>query len=172
MVCRRKNAKPEQQIMAPLPRARLEEPLHAFAQVSVDYGGPFETVQGRGKKRMKRYLCLFTCLKSRAVHLEMSYALDTDSFLQSFQRMMNRRGVPSDVYSDNGTNFFGAKRELQELVKQLDATDIASRQSDKISWHFNPPLAPHFGGIHEVMIGAAKRAIFAVLKGATVTDEE
>ena len=69
-------------------------------------------------------------------------------------------------------NFFGAKRELQELVKQLDTTDIASRQSDKISWHFNPPLAPHFGGIHEVMIGAAKRAIFAVLKGATVTDEE
>ena len=54
--------------MAPLPRVSLQLPLRAFAQVSVDYRVPFITVQGRGKRREKRWLCLFTCLACRAVH--------------------------------------------------------------------------------------------------------
>ena len=70
--------------MAPLPNHRVSQPLHAFSKVSVDYAGLFETVQGRGKRREKRYLCLFTCLTTRGVHLELSYRLDTDSFLKAF----------------------------------------------------------------------------------------
>lgn len=66
--------------MAPLPLKRLETSLKAFTKVAVDFGGPFITMQGRGKRRgkrrEKRYLCLFTCLTSRAVHLEMAYGLD------------------------------------------------------------------------------------------------
>ena len=56
--------------------------LRAFSRVSVDFGGPFITIQGRGKKREKRWLCLFTCLLTRAAHLEMAYGLSTDSFLR------------------------------------------------------------------------------------------
>ena len=71
--CKRRKARVAQQIMAPLPFVRLRLPLRAFARVSVDYGGPFITVQGQGKRREKRWLCLFTCLMCRAVHLEMSF---------------------------------------------------------------------------------------------------
>ena len=79
----------------PLPLNRLTTSLRAFTKVAVDFGGPFMTVQGRGKLRQK-YLCLFTCWASRAVHLEMAYALDVNCFLNALNRMLNRRGVPEE----------------------------------------------------------------------------
>ncbi|CAG2242219.1 unnamed protein product [Mytilus edulis] len=171
--CRKKKAKVAEQVMAPLPEIRFKTPLHAFARTAVDFGGPFITVQGRGKRRQKRYLCLFTCLASRAVHLEVAFGLDTDSFLNAFYRMVNRRGFPKEIISDNGTNFVGANRELKELVALLDKDKIHNSISNQgIKWHFNPPLAPHFGGIHETMIKSAKRAIYAILGNADINDEE
>ena len=71
-MCRRRKSKPCSQIMAPLPTSRLKPSLQAFARSSVDFAGPFITVQGRGKRREQRYLSLFTCFASRAVHLEMA----------------------------------------------------------------------------------------------------
>ena len=171
--CKRRKAKIEKQIMAPFVALRLKQPLRAFSRVSIDYGGPFITIQGRGRKRAKRYLCLFTCLLSRAVHLEMAYNLDTDSFLNAFYRMTSRRGLPQEVMSDNGTNFVGANTELKELISKLDKSKIEkSAANNGIKWHFNPPLGPHFGGVHETMIKAAKRAIYGILSKADITDEE
>ena len=103
--CRRRKAKVGQQIMAPLPLARVQTSI---------------TIQGRGKHREKRYLCLFSCLATRAVHLEIAYGLSTDSFLNAFYRMASRRDLPDEVYSDNGTNFIGADRELQALLAQVE----------------------------------------------------
>ena len=68
--------------MTPLPLNRLTMLLRAFTRLAVDFGGPLMTVQGRGKPRQKRYLCLFTCLASRAVHLEMTYGLNVDCFFE------------------------------------------------------------------------------------------
>jgi len=116
MMCRRLKAKVAQQIMAPLPLHTMTTSLRAFTKIAVNFGGPFTTMQGRGKSRQKRYICLFTCLSPRAVHLEMAYGLDVDSFLNALNRMMNRRGVPSEIISDNGTNFVAANKELCELV--------------------------------------------------------
>ena len=99
-------------------RRRLS--LRPFAQTAVDFGGPSVTIQGRRSRRQKRYLCLFTCLATRAVHLEMAVGLDTDSFLNAFYRMVNRRGLPRGMLSDNGTNFVSAEKELRELVEALD----------------------------------------------------
>ena len=77
--CRRRfTMKIGYQMMAPLPKTRLQSSPRSFEKVGVDYGGPFLTKQGRGRTRAKRYLCLFTCLTTRAVHLEMAYSLDTD----------------------------------------------------------------------------------------------
>ena len=115
MQCRRRKASPAKQIMAPLPELRTRMWLRAFSQTSVDSGGPFITKQGRGKARQKRYFCLFTCLPTRAVHLEVAFSLDTDSFLNAFFRMVSRRGRPKDVVCDNGTNFVGGSNELKEL---------------------------------------------------------
>ena len=129
--CRRRfTIKIGHQMMAPLPKSRLQSSLRAFEKVGGDYGGPFLTKQGRGRTRAKRYLCLFTCLTTRAVHLEMSYSLDTDSFINAFTRMTSRRGTTTSVISDNGTNFVGAECELRELVKALD-TDRITQETSK-----------------------------------------
>ena len=175
MTCKRRKARSATQLMAPLPisRLKLPEPLRCFAYTAVDYAGPFITVQGRGRVQMKRYLCLFTCMSTRAVHLEMSYGLDTDSFLNALYRFINRRGCPDEMTSDNGGNFVGAEKELRVLAAELDRHKIVkSTASRGIKWIFNPPLAPHFGGVFEIMIKAAKRAIYAILNSAHVTDEE
>lgn len=173
MKCRRQKAKPAQQIMAPFPDIRVNLPMRAFGHIAVDYGGPFTTIQGRYKRREKRYLCLFTCLATRAVHLEMTYGLDTNSFLNAFFRMVNRRGMPVKVLSDNGTNFVAADKELRQLVTDIDTDEITKRTIDKgVTWQFNPPLAPHWGGVHEILIKSAKRALSGVLEKADITDEE
>ena len=131
-------------------------------------------MQGRGKRREKRYLCLFTCLTSRAVHLEMAYGLDVDSFMRTFTRMTDRRGLPKEIISDNGTNFVGANKELIEIFGRLakDAKLKSLVSSKGIKWTFSPPYAPHFGGVFETMIKAAKRAVMAILGNADVTDDE
>ena len=173
MVCRRRKVQPASQIMAPLPAVRTQMSLRAFTNISVDFAGPFLTKQGRGKTRFKRYLCLFACMNTRAVHLEMAYGLDTDSFLNAIYRMTSRRGFPAQVISDNGTNFVGAARELRELVNALDKTKIQELTVNRgVVWRFNPPSAPHFNGLHEILIKAAKRAMFHVLNKADLTDEE
>ena len=171
--CIRKKARAATQIMAPLPDSRVKLPLKAFSRISLDYAGPFHAIQGRGRKRAKRYLCLFTCFTSRAVHLEMAFSLDTDSFLNAFYRMSARRGLPEEVVSDNGTNFVGGERELRELVEAIDTSNVISSTADKgVKWIFNPPLAPHHGGVHEIMVKAAKRAIYSIMGNADVNDEE
>ena len=170
--CRRRKVKAAKQIMAPLPQMRLRLSLRPFAQTAVDFGESFVTIQGRSR-RQKRYLCLFTCLATRAVHLEMAFGLDTDSFLNAFYRMVNQRGLPREMLSDNAANFVTAERELRELVEALDQSKIAQSTANKgVMWHLNPPLAPHFGGVHETMIKAAKWAVNAVVGNADVTDEE
>ena len=141
--CRRRfSVKTAEQKMAPLPRPRLQS-LRAFERVGVDYGGPILTKQGRGKAKAKRYLCLFTCLATRAVHLEMSYSLDTASFINAFARMVSRRGTPVYVISDNGTNFVGAEREMRELVQAFNHDKIAQETTkyQPIEWKCNPPSA-------------------------------
>ena len=126
-----------------------------------------------GRNRQKRYQCLFTCLATRAVHLEIAYGLDTSSFSNAFYRMVNRRGLPDEMYSDNATNFKAADKEFKALLLQLDEDKIKASTSNKgIVLHFTPPLAPHFGGVHESMIKSAKRSLNAVLVNAEITDEE
>ena len=86
--------------------------------------------------------------------------------------MASRRGLPEEILSDNGTNFVGAHNEL-EALKVLDKSKIQDTTSTYgVKWHFNPPLAPHFSGVHEIMVKAAKKAILAILGSADITDEE
>ena len=87
--------------------------------------------------------------------------------------MTNRRGMPQEIISDNAGNFIAAEKELKHLWQQKDL-DVLSNcfAKNAIKWSFIPPMAPHFGGIHESMIKSAKRAIKDILSHADVTDEE
>ena len=124
VVCRRRKAKLATQVMAPLPDIRLEMSLRPFTNAAVDYAGPFITIQGRSIRRAKRYLCLFTCLNTRAIHLEMSFKMDTDSFFNAFSRMASRRGIPKVMCSYNEGNFVKAEKKSKDLVNQLDQEEI------------------------------------------------
>ena len=97
--------------MAPLSDNRVQIPLRAFARIAVNFVGPFITIQGRRKKRQKRYLFLFTCLACRAVHLEMAYGLDTDSFLKAFFRILIDAATQLKLYQTMLAIYFSLNNE-------------------------------------------------------------
>ena len=80
-----------------------------------------------GRKTAKRYGSLFTCLTIGAVHIEIAHPLDTDSYVMVMRRMTARRGRPAHIWSDNGTNFDGAEKELWEAVKLLDCERVGNQ---------------------------------------------
>lgn len=94
--------------MGDLPLERLEPDLPPFTTVGVDYLGPFETK--RGRTTLKRYGVLFTCMSSRAVHIEVANSLDTNSCLNSLRRFTCRRGQVKHIRSDNGTNLLAIRK--------------------------------------------------------------
>ena len=115
----------------------------------------------------------YTCLETRAVHLEIAWGLDTDTFLNALTRFTSHREVPKVVISDRGTNFVGAVGELKILVSQLDRQKLESKTAELgVTWRFNPPAPPHFGGTHEVMLKATQKSTYAAVRDRDVTDEE
>ena len=70
------------------------------------------------RKEWKRYGVLFTCLNSRAIHLE------TDSFLNALRHFIAQRGPVREIRSDRGTNLMGASKELKDALKEMDDTKI------------------------------------------------
>ena len=119
--CRRNYSKPGKQKMADLPRDRIS-PAPPFIYTGVDYFGPFLIKEGR--KELKRYGALFTCLVSRAVHIEVASTLESSSFIQALRRFLARRGPVREIRSDNGTNFVGARKELLQAIDEMDHEEI------------------------------------------------
>ena len=145
MVCRKLKAAPQNQQMASLPNSRVTPNEPPFSRVGVDYFGPFTLKRTRSE--LKRYGSLFTCLTTRAVHLEVSCTLDTDSFINALQRLTARRSKPSEIRSDNGSNFVGGLRELRQAVGEWNQQRISNHLlQSNIKWVFNPPGASHMGG--------------------------
>lgn len=174
--CSRFMAKGVQPIMGNLPAARIV-PSFPFSTVGVDYAGPLliKDRRGRGCKISKCWVALFICFATRAVHLELVTSLSTDAFLQTLKRFIARRGKPSNVYSDHGTNFVGASRELSELWQFFD--DNVTCLSDQIThlgikWHFSPPNSPHFGGIWEAAVKSVKHHLRRVMGNLALTFED
>lgn len=160
--------------MAPLPRERvtIERP---FSNVGVDYCGPFTIRSGLRKvSSTKGYVCVFVCLVTRAVHLELVSSLTTADFLATLSRFMSRRGQVLNIYSDNGTNFVGADRELQRKLQEFNKDNkIHDFLAVKgITWHFIPPSSPHFGGLWESAVKSAKKHLYCISKGVTMTYDE
>lgn len=173
--CVRERARTPCQLMGNLPKARVSQ-HRAFLHTGLDYAGPFlvRTSKGRGHKAHKAYLALFVCMSTRAVHLELVSDYTTDAFFAACRRFIARRGLPSDIYSDNGTTFQGAERELQNAFKAaISDTDLGNLIAmDRTSWHFIPPGAPHFGGLWEAGVKCTKHHLKRVLRTQTLTYEE
>jgi len=139
--------------MADLPGSRVQ-PRRPFEQVGVDYAGPLQLKELRLRKSriFKIYIAVFVCFTTKAVHLEVVTELSTDAFLAAFDRFVARRGLPTDVYSDCGTNFVGADKQLRALIQSTEGQTAVANFRAMCTWHFNPPSAPHFGGLWEAAV--------------------
>lgn len=118
--CRRLRACTQVQRMSDLPADRLTDEA-PFTYSAVDFFGPWYIREGR--KELKRYGVLFTCMACRAVHLETACLLDTSSFINSLRCFISIRGPIRQLRCDRGTNFVGAENELRDAVKELDVTN-------------------------------------------------
>ena len=111
---------------------------------------------------------MFTCLASRAVHIEVSHSVITDSFVQALRRLITRRGNVRQIRSDNGSNLVGAEQELIHAFNETDYAEIQgflqNNNADWIKWKRNPPAASHIGGIWEHQIRSARRILASFLQ--------
>ncbi|XP_041453627.1 uncharacterized protein LOC121406824 [Lytechinus variegatus] len=157
--CRSTECKRETQKMADLPSNRVAPHTPPFHYTSCDYFGPFQVKVGRNK-RAKHYGVIFTCLNTRAVHLEMATDCSTMEFLQVLRRFLSVRGRPAQILSDNGTQFVGAQRELREMISGWSEDELKDFCADKgIQWKFITPNAPHQNGCAESLVKSAKISI-------------
>ena len=141
-ICRRWRAQNITPLMADLPSFRFAEAKkqYPFLSVGLDFFGPFY-IKHRNRKLEKQYVCLITCLVTRAVHLEVCQTLDTDSCLLAIRRFVSRRGYPELIISVNGSNFTSSKKMLNLSKISIDNNYIKSQlQQQNISWKMNPPL--------------------------------
>ena len=156
--------------MSDLPASRVEGMVHSFTICGVDYFGPFYVEHLR--KVVKKWICLFTCFSTRALHLEIVSTLDTQSCIDAIHRFVARRGYPKTILSDNGTNFVGAAREIRELFFALKGTQLEDDAAKLgIKWTFNPPGAPYFGGFWERLVRSCKKAMWNILGSQSLKEE-
>ena len=128
---------------------------HPFSHISLDYFGPFK-VKTSNKHTEKIWICIFACLKIRAIHLEVITDLSTETFLQAFRRFTARRGCPVYIVSDNALQYRLGHKTIREAHKHT----LPSYASEKeIEWKFLPIEAPWMGGVHERLIRIVKQAL-------------
>ncbi|XP_058836416.1 uncharacterized protein LOC131693000 [Topomyia yanbarensis] len=176
LMCYRAKPKLQQQFMAQLPAPRITA-ARPFTTTGVDYFGPVYIRQGYRKGSTKAYVAVFICFCTKAVHLELVSDLSTARFIQALRRFTARRGKCSDIYSDNGTNFVGSRNSIAELLRNLrDRNHHEAIQKEcsnnGITWHFNPPAAPHFSGLWEAAVRSAKKHLLRVLGNSSVSYED
>ncbi|XP_077283312.1 uncharacterized protein LOC143909277 [Arctopsyche grandis] len=177
VICFRNKPLSHNRLMGLLPLERTTANF-PFSHVGIDFAGPFPVKSGCNKnsKIIKGYVCVFVCFSSKAVHLELVGDLTSSNFLNCLRRFVARRGRPNTIYSDNATNFVGASRELVNLVKLIYERPHEEKllryvASEGIRWKFNPPRAPHMGGLWEAAVKSMKIHLNKVLKATTLNFE-
>ncbi|XP_025264963.1 uncharacterized protein LOC112638119 [Camponotus floridanus] len=165
-------------IMGALPAGRItvSRPFH---HCGIDYAGPLLIREGkrRNARISKAYVAVFVCFATKAIHIELVSDLTSEAFIAALKRFVSRRGKPAVIYSDNGTNFVGAQKQLHEFYESLGRdsaqTDINNFLRDqKTTWNFIPPNAPHFGGLWEAAVKSAKHHLYRIIGRAHLTFEE
>ena len=172
IVCRRMQAEVEKQFMSDLPIIRLEPLTPPFYRTACDYFGPYQVKIGRNKTT-KYYGVLFTCMNTRAVHLELAVDYSTMEFLQTLRRFFAIRGQPALMISDNGSQLVAAERELREMIKGWSKKELKEFTAEKgMEWQFVTPAAPHHNGCAEALVKSAKKALKIAIGEQTLTPFE
>ena len=164
--CKKLRGKPVEQLMADLPTDRAEV-TPPFTNVGFDVFGPWTITTRKtrgGSINSKRWALAFTCLTSRAVHIEIIETMNTDSFICGLRRFLAMRGPARVLRCDRGTNFIGGNSEMKQATRELDQQKLERFLTMQgCDWKFNPPHASHFGGAWERQIGTIRRVLDAML---------
>jgi len=144
--------------------------LKAFTRIGCDYAGPFAIKVRAGRRSFlnKGYIVLFVCFVTKAIHLELVENLSTESFVGALDRFIARHGIPSKIWTDNASNFVGAKRKIEEIEinvsqQQKEMKVVQFCALNGIQWKFIPPSSPHFGGLWEISIKFVKTHLKRVI---------
>ncbi|XP_039901127.1 uncharacterized protein LOC120742062 [Simochromis diagramma] len=163
--------------MSDLPAERLQTDP-PFSYVGLDVFGPWEVSTRRtkgGHANSKRWAVLFTCMSTRAVHIEVIETLSSSSFINALRRFFAIRGPAKQLRSDCGTNFIGASKDLKLHSPKPGETSVDDYlRKQRCSWVFNAPHSSHMGGAWERMIGISRRILDSMLLQAgnpTLTHE-
>ena len=168
--CRLLNKKQAQQMMSPLPNERVL-PTPAWTYTSVDLFGPIEHVD-MVRKRLKEkcWGVIFTCMVSRAVHLDLTQAYHTDAFLQALRRFMSIRGAPKEFLSDQGTQLVACSKEVTGILELLNWSQVEGWCTKRnVTWKFVPPQGQHMNGVSESLIRSTKHLLKQNIEGKRMT---
>ncbi|XP_045471474.1 uncharacterized protein LOC123678479 isoform X2 [Harmonia axyridis] len=164
-------AKPKtcEYIMGNLPSERLSQAF-PFSYVGCDYAGSFYLKDSKSRKPgiVKAWICIFVCMVTKAVHIELTTELTTQAFFACFRRFIARRGKPNTIISDNGTQFVGSNNELLSFFKENNDQINRHFTDKRIIWKFIPPKAPNFGGIWEACVKSTKHHLKRVISGLKI----
>ena len=179
VTCRRVTPQPIPQRMGELPAVRSRANQPAFSDTGMDFAGPFEIRQGYTRKpvRIEAHICIFVCMATKDVHLEVTSDLKTDSFVACLRRFVARRNCPKTLRCDNGPNYTGARNELHKLYRFLQREDTNNEihqylLQNRIQWLNTPAAAPHFGGLWESAIRSMKKHLRKMTGTLLLTFEE
>ncbi|XP_062704132.1 uncharacterized protein LOC134286523 [Aedes albopictus] len=167
--CKVRKSLPKVPRMVSIPVQRLTPYKRPFTFVGIDYLGPVQVSVGRRSE--KRWIVLFTCLVVRAIHLEVAHNLTAQSCTMAIRRFICRRGPAAEYFSDNGTNLKAASKEFVQQWQEISAECAEEFTSARTKWHFNPPAAPHMGGIWERMVRTVKNVMAVLNDGRRLNDE-
>lgn len=155
----------------PWPKTRVTE-TRPFQNCGIDYWGPVNVKTLRENE--KRWIAIFTCFATRAVHMEVAKDTSALEFTNVARRFFARRGVPNNIYSDHGTQFESTKKALDSLYTSQEETNTIKEfmATKKIEWNFTTPYAPWKGGIYERLIGMTKKLMRPIIGKRLLTDPE
>lgn len=160
VICVRQSQVCAEQLMGELPADRIR-PGKAFVATGVDYAGPFQVKYmdktGQTIILHKSWIAIFVCMKTRAIHIDLVTDLTSASFIAFFEQFLARRGRCERMFSDNGTSFIGAEKEIARAYAKWQADGTVDRIANKgTEWTFMTPAAPHQGGIYEAAVKSMK----------------
>ena len=159
LICRRHEGDPYKlPSFSPLPSSRVTEAT-PFTRIGLDYLGPLYIKTNDNTKKV--WVCLFTCLVTHALHLELVQDMTAAEFLLCFRRFISQRGSPVEIISNNALQFKTAGSSLSSVWKKVKySPDVQQYISTRgITWTFIVEMAPWMGGFYERLVGLVKQSL-------------